>query len=627
MTASLGATLGIEANSISEESILEFLADKHTLLVFDCLERIVAQTGLIPKILRSATRVQVLATSRILLNAASEREFQLDPFSQRRRKQTSADGLALFVDAAMHADHKFEVTRRNRGQVLKLIEDLEAVPLAIVLAAGRLRHMSLEQLAERVATQRLEVLKRPPISLNDRQADLRRVVGDSLSLLLDDDQALLQILSVFRGGFFERDAQAVLGQPARVQEGIALLRDNSLLLTQIVDNRMRFRILDTVREYLDEKQAETGSGPTMEHRSRHARHFAHLAREVRSQFDSGEYAKAREQIWLDIGNFRVAVTHAVQTKDSELVCTFAQSLARVYFEAGARSEFETLARAGESAATSTDRRLLIELHGLHGELCRREERPQEAVEHWRKRGQLCAAIGEFESEAESYLDIADLAYNLDDLATVREMMRNFEQLENKLPRGPILASGIVILAKMQLREGRANEALDTCAKVEAIMQVVSVSHHALFVWVILAQIYREAGDLRSCARLCLRLLSDALSSGHFQSAGRALLELSEMYEQAKMTTEAAEAIAVALKIPRSVSPTLRQKALARRQAFVRVFGDEVVETAIAASPAIPWERLASQLLEEGNRILAASPKIGDLSHLRNAYEGGSTVPH
>jgi len=407
-----------------------------------------------------------------------------------------------------------------------------------------------------------------------------------MGLLFEEDRALMKALSVFRGGFFMKDAEAVLGSTPGVTDGIGLLRDNSLLRCQVVNASMRFRILDTVREYLDRvaKPEELHSI-----REKHANHFSVEAARIRDLFNKGEYAQAREQLWLDIGNFRAAVQFSIQDGNQDVVCVFAGSLARVYFEAGAKDEFETLAIAAEGSASLNDRHLLIELHGLHGELCRRDNVPEKAKLHWRKRAQLCRELEDVEAEADSYLDIADLAMGLKDLTTVEEMLAAFGRLEGRLALGPVLASGVVIRAKTQLYRGQLADALESCRRVEEIMSAVQVDRQALFVWIALAQIYRSAGSPDDCIRLCSRLLSDALISGHYLSAGKALLELSNVYEQTGKASLAASSIVVACLIPRAVSSVLRDQCLKRKQELAKAIGPELLDLATSSCSQGDWQ--------------------------------------
>jgi predicted ATPase len=589
LLAALASAQGLPGGSVSEERLLDSLKSQQRLLVFDCFERIAECAKLLANIVRTAPGVKILVTSRVLLGVPAEKEYSLDPMSLKKRKTRMAEGLELFAESASFADPKFQLDRKNQALVTRLVEDLEGVPLAIVLAAGRLRHMSIEELASRVQSQRLEVLRRRPTGPDDRHADLLRVVGDSLELLESAERELVKTLSVFQGGFFQDDAWAVLGRTPEVEEGISLLRDHSLLMAHVVGSRMRFRLLDTIREYLDRTPDDDAVATV---RSRHAAHFATLAATLRSLYDSGKYQDAREALSLDMGNFRASVHHAVRFTDKPLVRSLATSLARVYFESGAKDEFEALANAVETAVDESDLPLLIELHGLHGELCRRSDRLEDATSHWQIRAKLCEKAGDLEGEVDSILDMADLALKRRDLAAVDELLGRFETLRSRLPAGPILASGYAVRAKLQLQRGQTMEALRTCDRMEEIMRGKNVDRQSLFVWTTLGQIYRTAGAVDDWVRLSQKLLYDGIVSGHFMSAGRALLELSDAAEARGDLELAAHLAAIACLIPAAVSSALRDQSLQRRKALSKGSRKQIMDRAAAAIAKANWEILA-----------------------------------
>jgi predicted ATPase len=589
LVASVSGATGLDADTMSETAMLEAFRGKNLLLVFDCFERIAGFAGLIPRILQFEAGIKAVVTSRILLGVPFEREFTLDPMSLRKQRARTAEGLQLFEEVAGFTDSTFKLTRKNQKLVEALVQDLEAVPLAIVLAAGRLRHMSLQELAERVRSQRLDVLRRRPTGPGDRHADLLRVVGDSLSLLFEGDRALVKSLSVFQGGFFRDDAVAVLGPKPEVLDGISLLRDHSLLMSQIVDSRMRFRILDTIREYLDRIPDDDEIRAT---RTRHAQHFAALAAGIRESFDNGRYGAAREQLSLDIGNYRVGVQWAVSSGDQDLIRRYARSLARVYFETGASQEFELLAASAQAVATQDDLDLLCELYGLQGEFFRRNNRSDAAIEIWQRRIEVCVRLGRLNEQVDTLFEIARLALLLgkDDLA--KQMLDEFSTLRSRLTDLPLLATGIALQAQYQVKSHSLVEAISLCRELEEMLKSVRVDPQALFVWMSLARLYREAGELEDGLRSGQRCLADSLESSHLMTAAQTLLELSRSHEGLGDDETAARLLAIALVIPTGLWPALREQTQLRRSEFERGGGTGLLEQAIAAVGKADWEVLA-----------------------------------
>ncbi len=580
----LGAALGIDALPLTLDSVLEHLADRHILLVFDCFERIVDQSGLLVEILRRCPNVRMLVTSRVLLSVEAESEFVLSPMSGLGRNGVPAEATDLFLRSAKHARADFELRPKNRRLVEELIRDLEAVPLALVLAASRLRHMDLAVLAERVRTRKLDTLTRRPFGANDRHADVRRVVADSLELLFEADRDLLRALAVFQGGFFSEDAWAVVNSD--IEEGLIVLREHSLLMTHVARGATRYRILDTVRECLEEMVIPLAV------EERHADCFAEKATEVRRLFDTGEYAYSRDLLWVDVGNFSRAIRFAIRQADGRRVQHFARCLARVYFEAGSRREFEALVNAA-SELPDADPQLLIELYGLRGELYKREGRPKEAEVEWRRRAALCEAAGDQEGQADSLLDIAATALEFGDLTTVEEALDAVSSID--LAPGPVRASAPAIRAKLRLKQGHSDEAVALCEAVEAEMQTVTSDRNCLFLWIALAQVYRGAGRPDDSARLCHRLVREAIEFGHHLSVGKALLELAEASLAKSRYGEAAAALAAASRMPSTVSSDLQKKI----QTFIRKTRTGPLEAhlqvAESEASAVDWTVLAGRL--------------------------------
>lgn len=589
LVTSIAGAIGLEASSVSEPALLEALTGKELLLVFDCFERIAGSAGIFPKILQMHPGIKILVTSRVLLGVKYEREFTLDPMSLKRTRAQVAESLVLFEEAVTYADPTFKLSRKNQKLVEAIVHDLEAVPLAIVLAAGRLRHMSLEELAERVRTRKLEVLKRKPTGPDDRHADLLRVVGDSLSLLFEDDRRLVKTLSVFQGGFFQDDALAVIGTLPNVLDGISLLRDNSLLMSQIVNSRMRFRILDTIREFLD---LIPDDEDVKEMRGRHAHHFATLAEEIRELFNRGEYGQAREQLSLNVGNYRVGVEWAVSTRNVNLIRTYAHSLARVYFETGAQQEFDMLASSAEAIATEEDLQLLREIYGLQGEKYRRNNRSDEAIEVWQRRVKICIQLGDLNERVDTLFEIARLALVQGNYPVAVDQLGEFTRLRPQLSDVSLLATGMALQAQLQMQLQGPVEALELCRELEEMMKPVAVDRQALYIWQSLARLYREMGALSDALRIANRFLGDALKSSHLMTAGQALLELSQIHEMLEDVDRAARLIAIACAIPPSVSPSLREQVQARRSEFANGPYRELLNQAIIAVGKTEWEALA-----------------------------------
>jgi len=583
LRAAIGAALRLEDKPITWDGIAATLQGRRMLLVLDCFERLLPCVRKIDLLLKGTDQLKVLVTSRILLGLSWEQEFVLDPMSLPKRS-FGAEGVELFVEAASHADPNFRQTPENRKLLSKLVQDLEAVPLAIVLAAGRLRHLSLEDLHTKVLTQRLDTLKRRPIG-EDRHENLVRVVEDSFNLLNDSDRSLAFRLSVFRGGFYVEDAVAVLKDDSDVQEAIYALRDNSLLTSQVVDSRMRFRSLDTVREYIH----RVAPNALQSVARNHAEYFAKRADEIRRAADETRLAEANAELWREAGNFRSAITFAVDAEDSRLVRNFASSLARAYFESGARTDFDYLAIAADRHATlDGDRALRIELFGLQGALYRREGDPVRARDVWLQRARLAEEIDEIDTFADSMLDVADIALERKDYDSVDAIVSRVEGLGDRVRSLPLRASGMLLRARVRIEQKELTTAIGLAEQAEELVANFHGDRQAMYVWFSLAEVYRRCGSLEASERLCRHMIAEGLEGGYTHYMGRALLQLSATLEQAGQIEPAVLATVAALAIPRTTSEAVRQEATR----WARQLSDRRHVSVPKPTPAEKWEEMA-----------------------------------
>ncbi|AIE86969.1 LuxR family transcriptional regulator [Fimbriimonas ginsengisoli Gsoil 348] len=597
LVGAMGAALDPNGQAYDEARLSDALAGNRALLVLDCFERLVDHADLLVRLLRSAPGFKLLVTSRRLLGVSGEYEYPLGPLVSSGRSPLQS-AIDLFEQAATQAKSSFRVTRANRVQVRILVEALEAMPLAIILAAGRLRTMDLEQLTARVHQQRLQVLQR---SGNDRHANMAQVVQGSFELLNPAEHTLMNECSVFHGGFDWEAAEAVLRGADNVLDGITALRENSLLSTFDTDSGLRFRILDTVREYVEGHCDPDVLAPVQ---LRHAEYFVRRASRLRDDWDQGHWQIANSALWTDAANFRAAVAFVGAQRNQELVRKFARSILRWYLEAGLRSDFDLLLSFAEPIAlsdASNDPHLLIELRGLQGECMRREHRASEATGYWLDRAKRCEAIGEFDMAADSYTDIASLGLVLDEPETVNAMLARIEKIGSARISSHIRAAALVIQARASLRWGLQEEAVDAGRRAEDLIADLPAEPRALFIWMSLSIVYRSAGSFYRSEVIARRLIRQALELWHLQSVVRGLLELARTLEQEGKLADAAAAIVAGEMIPRHASPQARAEARKYREDFASRHGSSLIADAEACTVRRDWRSVATTLAA-GDRL-------------------------
>jgi predicted ATPase/DNA-binding SARP family transcriptional activator len=268
--------------------IVERLATRPLLLVLDNCEHLVAEAArLVGDLLRECPALKVLATSREALGVAGERTFLIEPLSLPRagvpplEAARESDAVALFIDRAQDVRASFALTEKNAPAVSRICQRLDGIPLAIELAAARVRALDPEQLAERLESS-IGLLETGSRAALPRHRTIRDTIEWSYRLLSEDERTLLRRLSVFHGTFSLDAVEGVCAEPgassASTLDLVTALLDKSLLLCDAGDTGMRYRLLETVREYAAEKLQNAGE--TNATRERHARFFVSLAEEA-----------------------------------------------------------------------------------------------------------------------------------------------------------------------------------------------------------------------------------------------------------------------------------------------------------------------------------------------------------
>lgn len=266
------------------ETLAGVLAKRRWLLLLDNFEHLLEAATGVADLLGAAPRLKVLVTSREPLRIQAEQEYHLDPL-------TPADAVALFCERARSRDPAFEL--EDAGSVAEICRRLDRLPLALELAAARVRSLPPKALLERL-DRRLQILTGGARDAPRRQQTLRAAIDWSYDVLRDDEQVLMRRLSVFAGGG-RADAVAVVCTVAELDplDGLASLTEKSLLRRQIdTDGEPRFTMLETIREYAAERLDEAGE--TAELRRGHAEYFCGVAAEAEP-----ELAGPRQGWWLE----------------------------------------------------------------------------------------------------------------------------------------------------------------------------------------------------------------------------------------------------------------------------------------------------------------------------------------
>ncbi|MGH2992140.1 MAG: LuxR C-terminal-related transcriptional regulator, partial [Solirubrobacterales bacterium] len=319
-----------------------YLASRKALLVLDNCEHLAdACAAAAEAILGAAPEVSVLATSRAPLGVSGESEWRVPSLSlpaDGGEALAASDAVSLFLERAADARPGLASSPRDGEFVAAICTELDGLPLAIELAAARVRMLSVAQIASGLSD-RFRLLTGGPRTATARLKTLRASVDWSYELLSDAEQALLRRLSVFAGGFTLEAVEEVCAGDGIAPEGVLdLLRslvDQSLVIAEERGSSVRFRLLETVRQYGLERLADAGEEESVHDRHRH--HFLALAEEAGPHLETGRQLEFLELLDPEAANLGAAIEYALR-RDPSLALRFCVALHRWWCARGRFAE-------------------------------------------------------------------------------------------------------------------------------------------------------------------------------------------------------------------------------------------------------------------------------------------------
>jgi predicted ATPase len=279
-----GRTLG--------EGIVTLIGDREALLLLDNFEQIVSAAPEVAQMIERCPRLRVVATSRTPLRIAAEHQYPLAPLDIE-------SAVALFLERA----GAFRLTPENAEAVTAICRRLDGLPLALELAAARMRLLPPDELLERL-DRALDVLTAGARDAPERQRTLRATIDWSHSQLNDGEQRLFRLLAVFVGGFTVRDVELTCGEPDEsVLDELESLVDKALVQTDGQGGRLL--LLQTIHEYARERLRAAGEARELSRR--HAQRYAQLARELRDGIEGTDQIASLQRGAADEANIEAAL--------------------------------------------------------------------------------------------------------------------------------------------------------------------------------------------------------------------------------------------------------------------------------------------------------------------------------
>ncbi|MFN2590149.1 MAG: adenylate/guanylate cyclase domain-containing protein [Actinomycetota bacterium] len=336
----LGLSEQVERRPV--DTVREYLRDRSALLVLDNFEQVVEAAGIVEELIGGAPKVRVLVTSRIPLHLYGEQEFAVPPLGlpdtahlPGLEQVSQYEAVALFIERARAVRSDFVVTNENAPAVAEICVRLDGLPLAIELAAVRIKVLSPDEILSRLG-RRLPLLTGGAKNLPERQRTLRNAIAWSHDLLDEGERRFFARLAAFAGGATLDAMEAVCNPDGELGvetlDVVGSLVDKSLLRrTESPHGEARFGMLETIREFAAERLAEAGED---EISRRHARYFQALAERAEAEFVGPD-----DHVWLDRferehDNVRAALRWAISNGEAEIGLILGGSIWRFWFQRG-----------------------------------------------------------------------------------------------------------------------------------------------------------------------------------------------------------------------------------------------------------------------------------------------------
>lgn len=335
------------------QSICAHLKPSRVLLIFDNCEHLIKPCAdLVHAIVKAAPFVRMISSSREALHIPGERAYPVMPLLVPK----PGDGLEaikrstavrLFVERAQAHKPAFELTEREAPAVAELVARLEGIPLALELAAARVRSLSVVDINTRLKD-RYKILTGGSRVLQERQQTLRALVDWSYDLLHENDKLLLNRLAVFVGGFVLEAAEEICGSEPLSNDDVldlmASLVEKSLVMMEESEDGTRYRMLETIREYASEKLEQ--SAETASISAAHCQYFFAMAKAANKGLIGVEHATWIRRVEMDIDNVRASIALALSGAVDPLIAVkFAVALQGFWWLRGYATEGRKLVQA------------------------------------------------------------------------------------------------------------------------------------------------------------------------------------------------------------------------------------------------------------------------------------------
>jgi predicted ATPase/class 3 adenylate cyclase/Tfp pilus assembly protein PilF len=519
----MGTVLGLkeEPGKSIVQTLTEHLRNKRLILLLDNCEHLLDVCAqLADTLVRHCPHVKILASSREALGIGGEQAYRVPSLSLPDPKQTHTpasvvpfEAVQLFIDRVLLARPDFQVTNQNASTLASICYRLDGIPLAIELAAARVRSLSVEEI-DRNLDQRFRLLTGGSRTALPRQQTLRSLIDWSYDLLHEPEKRLLQCLSVFAGGWTLAAAERVCtGEGVEEQEVLDLLTslvDKSLVMVEQNDGNYRYRLLETVRQYAREELLKSGSGDAV--RERHRDYFLALAEEAEAHIRGAQQAEWLQRLEQEHENLRAGLDWGLGEAEPAGSLRLCGALQRFWITRGHFAEGRELcARVLRMAGTEKLPQERAKVLNGAGTLAYHQSDIPAAAALLEECLTIERQLGDRQRIATVLTNLGLVAYEQGDFTSTRAWHEESLAIMRELGNQSGIAAALNNLASVAHQQG------DFTAARRLLEQSLSIK--------------RELGDRERIANSLGNLANVALGQGDFSSAGALYAECLEIMRE------------------------------------------------------------------------------------------------
>ena len=355
------------------QTLIDYLNPKKLLMLFDNCEHLISECSQIAeRLLQTCPQLHLLVTSREALGFAGEAQYYVPTLSLPETMGTASlknlkhsEAVRLFVERAQTINHDFELTKPNAAAVVHICQQLDGIPLALELAASRVKLLTIEHIAERLVD-RFDLLTSGNRTALPRQQTLRATIDWSYNLLAESTKLLFNRLAVFAGGFTQMSVREVCYdeqlEPNTVLAELSRLVDRSLVEIVQKGEEERYQMLETIRLYARERLRESGEEGCIQ--DRHLKFFMVWAEEVEPKLRGPKQITWWDRMEMEHNNIRSALEWSLSGGDVQSGLRLAGAAfwfwkQRSYWREGLKWLKDTLAKTPTQQRTSVRAKALV----------------------------------------------------------------------------------------------------------------------------------------------------------------------------------------------------------------------------------------------------------------------------